>query len=172
MNAVDNFTQSSVLSLELDWIEDTLVIRENFSRPRARQAVLEYRAFLDIAVTYPENEVAVTKLADKAWHVHILNTRRYADDCEAICGHFLHHDPDAFGTEEYFEAWKFTRREFEKRGIELVLDTTSLEEEGSLPEFMAFCLRSNIVQERINDDIFEDHRQIDEAPQRFQNLAA
>jgi methylmalonyl-CoA mutase len=30
---------------------------------------------------------------DKVWHAHILFTRKYAADCEALCGRFIHHQP-------------------------------------------------------------------------------
>src|SRR5262249_39319225 len=30
---------------------------------------------------------------DRFWHMHILDTRKYAADCDAVFGHFLHHFP-------------------------------------------------------------------------------
>ncbi|HSW20197.1 MAG TPA: hypothetical protein VLJ86_23450, partial [Ramlibacter sp.] len=30
---------------------------------------------------------------DRFWHMHILDTRKYAADCEASFGHFVHHFP-------------------------------------------------------------------------------
>ncbi len=33
------------------------------------------------------------KELDSFWHAHILDTMKYADDCEQIFGHFLHHFP-------------------------------------------------------------------------------
>ena len=31
---------------------------------------------------------------DAIWHAHILWTRRYRQDCEALVGHFVDHEPD------------------------------------------------------------------------------
>jgi hypothetical protein len=31
---------------------------------------------------------------DAIWHAHILWTRRYRRDCEALVGHFVDHEPD------------------------------------------------------------------------------
>jgi hypothetical protein len=30
---------------------------------------------------------------DEFWHTHILQTMKYADDCQAVFGTFLHHNP-------------------------------------------------------------------------------
>ena len=37
-------------------------------------------------------------MIDEVWHQHILDTNAYAEDCERIFGHFLHHYP-YFGME-------------------------------------------------------------------------
>lgn len=33
------------------------------------------------------------KIMDIFWHYHILDTRAYHKDCEAVFGHYLHHFP-------------------------------------------------------------------------------
>ena len=62
-------------------------------------AVEEYRRFLVLKMENPSVKIAPTGLMDKAWHTHILDTRRYADDCEAMFGKFLHHHPSYRGVE-------------------------------------------------------------------------
>lgn len=34
-----------------------------------------------------------THVVDIFWHTHILFTRKYFKDCEAIFGQYLHHEP-------------------------------------------------------------------------------
>ena len=34
-----------------------------------------------------------SKLVDKFWHEHILDTMSYQKDCEAVFGYFIHHYP-------------------------------------------------------------------------------
>jgi hypothetical protein len=34
-----------------------------------------------------------TELADLIWHEHMLDTKRYAQDCGRLFGRFLHHVP-------------------------------------------------------------------------------
>lgn len=52
-----------------------------------------YRKFLFLNHKHPESTVVPSKDVDKFWHYHILDTRKYADDCQKIFGYFLHHFP-------------------------------------------------------------------------------
>lgn len=52
-----------------------------------------YRRFLKLAAKYPEVPVVPSEEVDEFWHMHILDTQRYAADCERIFGHMIHHDP-------------------------------------------------------------------------------
>lgn len=53
----------------------------------------EYKRFLTLVVKYPEKTIAPNKTVDAFWHAHILDTMKYADDCEQVFGYFLHHYP-------------------------------------------------------------------------------
>lgn len=52
-----------------------------------------YRQFLKLAAKYPHTPAVPSEQVDAFWHAHILDTRRYASDCERIFGYVLHHDP-------------------------------------------------------------------------------
>ena len=54
---------------------------------------IEYKRFLALKRKYPEKEVVPNSLIDKFWHQHILDTLKYAQDCENLFGYFLHHYP-------------------------------------------------------------------------------
>jgi hypothetical protein len=54
---------------------------------RHRRAYIE---FLSNSGARRRPNVAV----DAIWHAHILWTRRYRQDCEALVGHFVDHEPD------------------------------------------------------------------------------
>ena len=60
---------------------------------QCEEAETEYKRFLALKRTYPDKEVVPNKMMDLFWHQHILDTQRYAADCELIFGHFLHHFP-------------------------------------------------------------------------------
>lgn len=53
----------------------------------------EYRRFLTLVKLNPKTEIVPTKLMDKFWHQHILDTVAYERDCLEVFGHFLHHFP-------------------------------------------------------------------------------
>jgi len=52
-----------------------------------------YRRFLALSLKYPQKLLVVNDAVDTFWHYHILDTRKYADDCQQVFGHFLHHFP-------------------------------------------------------------------------------
>lgn len=70
-----------------------------------------YKRYLILHAKYPEMTLAPEQDIDRFWHMHILDTRKYAADCESTFGHFLHHFPylglrgadDAKVLEEAFE---------------------------------------------------------------------
>jgi hypothetical protein len=54
---------------------------------------LLYKNFLFLCFKYPEAKLVPTPDIDDFWHAHILDTRKYMDDCQEIFGRFLHHFP-------------------------------------------------------------------------------
>lgn len=56
-------------------------------------AELWYKRFLKLCNMVPAQDIVPTKLIDVIWHSHILDTRKYHADCQAIFGHYLHHFP-------------------------------------------------------------------------------
>lgn len=52
-----------------------------------------YKRYLILHAKYPEMTLAPEQDVDRFWHMHILDTRKYAADCDATFGHFLHHFP-------------------------------------------------------------------------------
>ncbi len=58
----------------------------------ARRIECDYKRFLFLTVT-STTPIVPTKNIDKLWHAHILDTQKYAHDCEVLFGAFLHHFP-------------------------------------------------------------------------------
>jgi hypothetical protein len=54
---------------------------------------VEYKRYLALKRAYPDREIVPNQPVDKFWHYHILDTLKYAEDCQAILGYFLHHFP-------------------------------------------------------------------------------
>jgi len=66
---------------------------EGWSERRANAVEAEYRRFLFLMKKYPDDGASPTVDVDTFWHYHILDTMKYARDCEASFGFFLHHYP-------------------------------------------------------------------------------
>ena len=66
---------------------------QGWSREQVDRIEIAYRRFLTLLVKYPDSTVAPSKEVDKFWHGHILDTMKYAADCEQVFGYFLHHFP-------------------------------------------------------------------------------
>lgn len=59
----------------------------------ATNAIESYRRYLKLCVKYRDRRLVPSHFIDNVWHQHILDTRAYARDCNAIFGAPLHHYP-------------------------------------------------------------------------------
>jgi hypothetical protein len=64
-----------------------------WSAERCDTVEIDYKRFLALKRAYPDREVVPNKEVDVFWHQHILDTEKYAEDCETLFGAFLHHYP-------------------------------------------------------------------------------
>lgn len=79
--------------LDLVKIEDKAVELYHWRRPRARAAALWYKNFLRLCYKHGAPLAAIGKDADDLWHLHILDTPKYTEDCDTIFGSYLSHQP-------------------------------------------------------------------------------
>ena len=81
--------------LDLGPIKFKLVHDEHHPVTTERVAELEtrYKRFLILHLKYRPTKIVPTKEVDIFWHTHILDTQKYAADCEHVFGYFLHHFP-------------------------------------------------------------------------------
>ena len=94
MNANDLF--NDVMQLDLEPIKMKLTHEasgEGWSRDKADAVEKEYRRFLCLMKLYPDEDTAPLVDVDTFWHYHILDTMKYAADCDRVFGYFLHHYP-------------------------------------------------------------------------------
>lgn len=91
-----NATNASIARLDLSTIRTRLMHPHaglGWSEARTRAAERAYREFLLFAKLLPQEAAVPSADVDYFWHFHILDTHKYADDCERIFGYFLHHQP-------------------------------------------------------------------------------
>jgi hypothetical protein len=86
-----------VASLDLKSVRQKFAFKKGWwwlFRNNAQRVENEYRQFLYlIAVNPGQTVVPWSRELDDFWHEHILDTAKYARDCETIMGGFIHHNP-------------------------------------------------------------------------------
>jgi hypothetical protein len=68
---------------------------EGWSREYADSIEAAYKTYLTMLVKYPDDaeDILLSNDVDEFWHTHILQTTKYAEDCQKAFGNFLHHEP-------------------------------------------------------------------------------
>jgi len=68
---------------------------EGWSREYAESIEQAYKNYLTMLAKYPDDaeEILLAENVDEFWHTHILQTIKYTEDCEAVFGKYLHHNP-------------------------------------------------------------------------------
>jgi hypothetical protein len=87
-------SKKAILAMNLSDIKAKLVSDKKWTQDRADETEKWYRRFLTLAVKYPDKPLVPTPDIDEMWHLHILDTKKYAKDCRAIFGRFFHHVPN------------------------------------------------------------------------------
>ncbi|TXH77718.1 MAG: hypothetical protein E6Q85_02740 [Thiothrix sp.] len=54
----------------------------------------KYLKFLKLCVIYPDKKFSPDFYIDLIWHYHILDTKKYINDCDVIFGEYFHHTPN------------------------------------------------------------------------------
>ena len=68
---------------------------QGWSRETVDRVEIAYRRFLQLATAVGDqpHPICPSREIDLFWHQHILDTRKYAADCDRQFGFFLHHFP-------------------------------------------------------------------------------
>ena len=104
-------------------------IEDNWSLEKCDRVCSLYLMYLELCFLYPQSGVVPTEEIDAFWHVHILDTAKYADDCNTTFGYFLHHFPylglrGADDEQTLTQSFEQTRTMFEEHfNIELCDDS-------------------------------------------------
>ncbi len=66
---------------------------QGWDMERAKDAELWYRRFLCLHLLFPDATLVPIDDMDEMWHTHILDTKKYHQDCQTTFGHYFHHLP-------------------------------------------------------------------------------
>ena len=84
-----------IQSLNLTSVRIKMIEKEGWSPDQALRVEGDYKRFLyALAHKRPDDILSPpTQEVDEFWHQHILDTRKYREDCETIFGHYVDHTP-------------------------------------------------------------------------------
>lgn len=83
-------------SIDFTQVIDKMVNYNGWMKEDAEKTCLQYRRFLYLNRKYCFKKVEAlppSEDIDEFWHSHILDTKAYMKDCQAIFGQYLHHYP-------------------------------------------------------------------------------
>ena len=68
---------------------------EGWTREYADSIEAAYKNYLTMLVKFQDDaeDILLSEDVDEFWHTHILQTSKYARDCQTLFGQFLHHEP-------------------------------------------------------------------------------
>ncbi len=87
-----------VNSLKFEQMDNKLIKSYGWSKEDISSVNKSYKKWLVLAACYPELPLVPTMKLDEYWHMHILDTKKYMEDCQLIFGKYMHHYP-YFGIE-------------------------------------------------------------------------
>jgi len=66
---------------------------ERWTLEQTRRAIKRYKRFLLWHYLDPNRAMNPSQEVDLVWHCHILDTKKYLEDCNWLFGYVLHHFP-------------------------------------------------------------------------------
>lgn len=80
-------------ALDFEMLKRKLIEEDGWTVEQVHEAEALYRKFLALNALYPDQKICPNGPIDGFWHAHIVDTRAYHADCEAVFGQYLHHYP-------------------------------------------------------------------------------
>lgn len=66
---------------------------QGWTKEQTGRAIALYIMFLALKHQHPQVAIVPSQEIDRVWHTHILDTQKYAQDCQQVFGCVLHHFP-------------------------------------------------------------------------------
>ena len=89
---------AGIQALDLESVKIRLMdptVGESWTREYADSIEVAYKTYLSMVAKYQDHaeDILLSNDVDEFWHTHILQTMKYTDDCQAVFGKYLHHQP-------------------------------------------------------------------------------
>lgn len=121
INSFDKVVFTKAMATTKKWNFDLAIQKLIESNPeqwdlvRAEKAVINYQRYMAVTKALGGVQLVPNGDIDEIWHMHILDTRAYMQDCGILFGEYLHHYP-YFGMlgEENQQQWFDVQAQSEK----------------------------------------------------------
>ncbi|MEP0265397.1 hypothetical protein [Dokdonia sp.] len=105
-DTIDNFgILPEIQNLNFDRIKHKMALKESlgWSEEKINLAEREYKRYLTLIKLHINKRIVPSKLMDEFWHMHILDTKSYREDCQQIFNRFIDHFPyfGIYGQEDH-----------------------------------------------------------------------
>ena len=143
---ISNEKIEAIAYLDLDPIKAKLMhveSGEGWSAEKTNAVESEYRRFLCLMKLYPDEQTAPLVDVDTFWHYHILDTMKYAADCEQAFGYFLHHYPYLGMAGEGDDTQRQAGGERMRELYEKTFGESYLQAAATVQRAAAFCAAAN-----------------------------
>ncbi len=100
-----------------------------------------YRQFLYLAGTSTDTIIPWTQDVDDFWHIHILNTAKYTEDCMNLFGRFINHNPNVpQGTSRHQRAFKTTKTRYRETFVPTRANSHYCQTDDSSNSFIPYLM--------------------------------
>jgi hypothetical protein len=84
-----------ILNLDFKRIKYKMSLKSSlgWSKEKIFFAEKEYKRYLTLIKLNPDKRIVPSKMMDEFWHMHILDTKSYREDCDKVFGRFIDHFP-------------------------------------------------------------------------------
>src|SRR5215469_1172362 len=117
------FLKQHIRKLDLSSVRAKIMEKKGWSSEQTLQVEGNYKRFLyALGHIHPGEMLSPpTEEVDEFWHQHILDTRKYREDCQVIFGHYVDHTPQLTPEDQRRadERRKKVYRDYGVDGIEL-----------------------------------------------------
>jgi len=93
MTAVQDEVIGKAMAFPMDAAVDRYAAEHDLPIEIAREHERELKRFLSLCALNPEVSYGMSGPVDDLWHTFITYTRDYAEFCDQVAGHFIHHVP-------------------------------------------------------------------------------
>lgn len=94
-----------IIDLNFERIKHKISLKESlgWSFDKIAHAEREYKRYLTLIKANIDKRIVPSKLMDEFWHMHILDTKAYREDCHKVFGRFIDHYPyfGIYGQEDH-----------------------------------------------------------------------